>query len=206
MAIEDSPGSRIVAGCPTINLRPTHKGCIIPYSWAQSFDRWLLALQTLSHIAEWSSIAGMVVSIAGLVYSIRAFWAAKKAKQSADDARRDVRTLVAADRFHQLSSKASDLFSHVELDNFAVAVFLARDLRFEINTAIARWEFLDAETKLRFREASRLAMQIGEFVRSKGQLDVKDKTKVLKKCDLILSVLSGESGKIQASLEGRGES
>lgn len=165
-----------------------------------------LALQTLAKIADWSSVAGIVIGVAGLVYSIRAFRAAKKAKQSADDARRDVRTLVAADRFHHLSSMASELFSHVELDNLAVAVFLAKDLRFEINIAIARWEFLDPETKVKFREASQLAKQIGEFVRSKGQLELKDKAKVLKKCDLILSVLSGESGKIQSSLEGRGES
>jgi hypothetical protein len=164
-----------------------------------------LALQTLSKIAEWSSIAGALIGIAGLVCSLLAFRAAKKAKQSADDARRDVRTLVAADRFHHLSSKASELFSHVELDNFPVAVFLAKDLRFEINAAIARWEFLDSETKARFREVSKLALQISDFVRSKGQLDIRDKTKVLKKCDLILSVLSGEQGKIQSSLEGGGE-
>jgi len=165
-----------------------------------------LALQTLSQIADWSSLAGIAIGIAGLIFSILAFRAAKKAKQSADDARRDVRTLVAADRFHNLSSKAKELSSHVELDNFAVAVFLAKDLGFEINIAIARWEFLAPETKARFREASRLAMQISEFVRFKNQLDLKDKVKVLRKCDLILSVLSGESSKIQASLEGGGES
>jgi NH3-dependent NAD+ synthetase len=163
-------------------------------------------LQILSKIADWSSIAGIVIGIAGLVYSILAFRAAKKAKQSADDARRDVRTLLAADRFHHLSSKAKELISHVELDNSTVAIFLARDLMFEINNAIARWEFLDLETKARFREASQLARQIGEFVRSKGQLDLKDKAKVLKKCDLILSVLSRESGKIQSELEVRSES
>jgi NH3-dependent NAD+ synthetase len=163
-------------------------------------------LQILSKIADWSSIAGIVIGIAGLVYSILAFRAAKKAKQSADDARRDVRTLVAADRFHHFSSKAKELISHVELDNSTVAIFLARDLMFEINNAIARWEFLDLETKARFREASQLARQIGEFVRSKGQLDLKDKSKVLKKCDLILSVLSRESGKIQSELEVRSES
>jgi hypothetical protein len=155
-------------------------------------------LLTLSRVADWSSVVG-------LIYSFRAFRAAKRAKESADDARRDVRTLVAADRFHHLGSKAKELVSHVELDNFTMAIFLARDLMFEINNAIARWEFLDLETKARFREASQLARQIGEFVRSKGQLDLKDKAKVLKKCDLILSVLAGESGKIQSELEVRSE-
>jgi hypothetical protein len=54
-------------------------------------------------------------------------------------------------------------------------------------------------------EASRLAHQVGEFMRSKDQLDVKDKARMLKKCDAILGILSGESGKIQSGLEGGGE-
>jgi len=114
--------------------------------------------------------------------------------------------LVAADKFHILSSPASELLNRVELDDFPVAVFLARDLRFEIDVAITRWDFLDSDTKARFREASRVAMKIAEFTRSRGQLDTKEKAKVLRKCDLILSVLGGESGKIQASLESGGGS
>jgi hypothetical protein len=128
------------------------------------------------------------------------------AEQRANEARREVRTLVAADIFHDLSSRASELINHVEHDVLEVPVFLAKDLRFEINRTIARWDFLDDETKDKFREASRLAKQVGEYLRSKRQLDPPDKVKVLKKCDLILSILSGESGKIQASLESRGQS
>lgn len=159
----------------------------------------------LTKFSEWSSIVGAVLGAAGLIYSIRAFWAAKGAKQSADEARRDVRSLVAADKFHHLSSSASELFSHIEHENLAVASFLARDLRFEINGAITRWEFLDSATKDRFREASRLTQQVGEFMRSRDQIDAKDKARVLKKCDAILAILSGESGKIQSGLEGGGE-
>jgi hypothetical protein len=160
----------------------------------------------LTKVADWSSIVGALLGAAGLIYSIRAFRAAKGAKQSADEARRDVRSLVAADKFHHLNASASELFSHIEHENLPVASFLARDLRFEINGAITRWEFLDSATKERFREASRLTQQVGEFMRSKDQLDVKDKARVLKKCDAILAILSGESGKIQSGLEGRGES
>jgi hypothetical protein len=160
----------------------------------------------LTKIADWASIAGAVLGAGGVVFSILAFVAAKRAKRSADDARRDVRSLVAADRFHHLNSSASELFSHIEHENFPVASFLARDLRFEINTAITRWEFLDGDTKDRFRQASRLTQQVGEFIRSKDQLDAKDKVKVLKKCDAILAILSGESGKMQSGLEGGGES
>jgi len=160
----------------------------------------------LTRIAEWSSVLGALLGAAGLIYSILAFRAAKGAKQSADEARRDVRSLVAADKFHHLNASASELFSHIEHENLAVASFLARDLRFEINGAITRWEFLDSATKERFREASRLTQQVGEFMRSKDQLDAKDKAKVLKKCDAILAILSGESGKIQSGLEGGGES
>jgi hypothetical protein len=169
-------------------------------------------LQTLSRIADWSSLAGVVVSAAGLVYSILAFKAAKgaekaslAAEQRANEARLAVRTLVAADIFHYLSSRASELINHVEHGVLEVPVFLAKDLRFEINRTIARWDFLDDETKDKFREASRLAKQVAEYLRSKKQLDLQDKAKVLKKCDLILSILSGESGKIQASLESRGQ-
>ncbi len=157
-------------------------------------------------VADWSSIVGAVLGAAGLLFSILAFWAANRAKQSAEEARRDVRSLVAADRFHHLNASASELFSHIEHENLPVASFLARDLRFEINTAITRWEFLDSATKEHFREASRLTQQVGEFMRSKDQMDPKDKAKVLKKCDAILAILSGESGKIQSGLEGGGES
>lgn len=85
-----------------------------------------------------------------------------------------------------------------------MAAFLARDLRFEIDVAITRWEFLDTDTKARFREASQVAMQVAEFTRKKGQLDSKDKVKVLRRCDLILSILGSESGKMQGGLEGGG--
>jgi len=159
----------------------------------------------LTKFADWSSILGALLGAAGLIYSILAFLAAKGAKQSAEEARRDVRSLVAADKFHHLNTSASELFSHIEHENLPVASFLARDLRFEINGAITRWEFLDSATKERFREASRLTQQVGEFMRSKDQLDARDKARVLKKCDAILAILSGESGKIQAGLEGRGE-
>lgn len=162
-------------------------------------------VQNLTRIADWSSIAGAILGVAALLFSILAFVAAKGAKRSAEEARRDVRNLVAADRFHHLNSSASELFSHVEHENLAVASFLARDLRFEINAAITRWEFLDSATKERFREASRLTQQVGEFMRSKSELDPKDRTKVLKKCDAILAILSGESGKMQSGLESRGD-
>ncbi len=159
----------------------------------------------LAKLADWSSIVGTLFGVAGLVFSILAFRAANRAKRSADDARREVRRLGAADKLHRLNSSASELFSHIEHENLAVASFLARDLRVEINAAITRWEFLDSATKERFLEACAFAQQVGEFIRAKGQLDSKDKKKVLKKCDTILTILSGESGKIQSGLEGRGK-
>lgn len=160
----------------------------------------------LPKLADWASVVGLVVGIAALVYSAKAFVEAKRAKKSAEEARKAVRTLVAADKVHYLGSKAKELYSNVSHENYAVAVFLATDLRFEINGAITRWEFLDIGTKERFRDASRLAMQVAQFMQSKGQLEILEKAKVLKKCDLILAILSGESGKIQAGLEGGSES
>ena len=46
----------------------------------------------LTKFADWSSILGAVLGAAGLIYSILAFIAAKGAKQSAEEARRDVRS------------------------------------------------------------------------------------------------------------------
>jgi hypothetical protein len=157
----------------------------------------------LTNFADWSSIFGALLGAAGLIYSILAFLAAKGAKQSAEEARREVRSLVAADRFHHLDSSAKELSSYVEHDDLPVAAFLARDLRFEINSAITRWEFMDSATKKRFLKASRLAQHMSEFMRWKNKLDVKDKAKVLRKCDVILAILSEESGRIQSALERR---
>lgn len=159
----------------------------------------------LTNVADWSSIVGALLGAAGLIFSILAFRAAKGAKQSAESARREVRGLVAADKFHRLSASASELFSHIEHENLSVASFLARNLRVEINEAISRWDFLDPNTKERFLEASEFAQQIGEFIRATGQLDARNKKKVLKKCDTILTILSAESGKIQSELEGGSE-
>lgn len=61
---------------------------------------------------------------------------------------------------------------------------------------------MDSDTKSGFRLASRAAMQIAEFTRSKGQLSAKEKEKVLRKCNSILSVLGSEFGKIQGAIEG----
>jgi len=58
----------------------------------------------LTRFADWSSVLGALLGAAGLIYSIRAFLAAKGAKQSAEEARRDVRSLVAADKFNRRSS------------------------------------------------------------------------------------------------------
>jgi len=170
----------------------------------RDFIQSLTSQLMLAKLADWSSVVGVVFGATGLLFSILAFWAANRAKQSAEDARRDVRSLVAADKFHHLNSSASELFSHIEHENLPVAAFLARDLRFEINAAITRWEFLDSVTKERFREASRLTKQVGEFMRTKDQLEARDKVRVLRKCDAILAILSGESGKIQSGLEGGG--
>jgi hypothetical protein len=160
----------------------------------------------LTKIAEWSSMLGAGVGAVGLLFSVLAFWAAGRAKESAEAARREIRRLAAADKVHQLNSIASELFSHIEHEDLSVASFLVRSLLSEISGAITRWEFLDTANKERFYEAGRLTRKVGEFLRSRGQLEPRDKTKVLRNCDSILAILSGEWGKIQSDLEGRGES
>jgi hypothetical protein len=160
----------------------------------------------LPKLANWASVAGLAVGIVGLIYSVLAFLEAGKARKSAEDARRAVRALVAADKLQHLGSKAKELYGNVNHENWAVAAFLAADLRFEINGAITRWDFLDPATKEHFKEASQLAMRVSEFMRSRQQLEPNDKTKLLKKCDSILAILSGESGKIQGDIEGGSQS
>lgn len=158
----------------------------------------------LPKLANWASVVGLAVGIVGLIYSVLAFLEASKAKKTAEGARQAVRELGASEKMSALSSRARELLNRIELDDFPVAAFLARDLRLEIDVAITRWEFLDTDTKARFREASQVAMQVAEFTRKKGQLDSKDKVKVLRRCDLILSILGSESGKMQGGLEGGG--
>lgn len=158
----------------------------------------------LPKLANWASVVGLAVGIVGLIYSVLAFLEASKAKKTAEGARQAVRELGASEKMSALSSRARELLNRIELDDFPVAAFLARDPRFEIDVAITRWEFLDTDTKARFREASQVAMQVAEFTRKKGQLDSKDKVKVLRRCDLILSILGSESGKMQGGLEGGG--
>lgn len=159
----------------------------------------------LPQVADWASVVALPIGLAGLVYSVLAFLEAAKAKRSAEAARQAVRELVASEKLYALASRARELLNRVELDDFRVAAFLAKDLRFEIDVAVTRWEFLDSNAKTRFREASRMAMQVVEFTRTKPELDPREKVKVLKKCDFILSVLGAESGKIQGSLESGGE-
>jgi len=43
----------------------------------------------LTRVADWSSIVGAVLGTAGMLFSILAFWAANRAKQSAEQARKD---------------------------------------------------------------------------------------------------------------------
>jgi hypothetical protein len=160
----------------------------------------------LPKLADWASVVGLVVGIAALVYSAKAFVEAKRAKKSAEEARRAIRALVAADKLQYLGAKAKELYGNINHENWAVAAFLAADLRFEINGAITRWDFLDSATKEHFKEASQLAMRVSEFMRSRQQLEPNDKTKLLKKCDSILAILSGESGKIQGGIEGGSQS
>ena len=160
----------------------------------------------LPKLADWASIVGLVVGVAAFVYSVKAFVEAKRAKKSAEEARTAVRSLVAADKLQYLGSRAKELYGNLNHENWAVAAFLAADLRFEINGAITRWDFLDPKTKEHFREASLLAMRVSEFMRSRNQFELSDKTKLLKKCDSILAILSGEFGKIQGDIEGGGQS
>jgi hypothetical protein len=156
----------------------------------------------LTKFADWSSIVGVLLGAAGLLFSILAFLAAKGARKSAEEARRDVRSLVAAEKFHHLNTSAKELCNYIEHEDLPVASFLARDLWIEINGAITRWEFMDPATRDRFREASSLALKVREFIGGKSRLETRDKAKVLKKCNAILGILSGESGKMQSGLEG----
>jgi hypothetical protein len=157
----------------------------------------------LTKIADWSSIAGAVLGAVGLLFSILAFRAAKRARQSAEDARRDIRVMAAGERLHHLTARAKDLSNYIDNENLAIAEFLAGDLRLEINSAIARWEFFDSRTQESFKKAAVLSEQVLQAIRRRRQ-DPAARAILLKKCDVILAILSGESSKIQSGIERRG--
>jgi len=115
-----------------------------------------------------------------------------------------VRTLVASEKFHYLASRARELRSYVKSGNLPVVEFLAGDLSSEMSSAINRWEFLDPQTREGLKKVIVLIEQVLQSVRRESQPDSRIRAKLLKKCDVILAILSGESGKIQSDVEGRG--
>jgi len=162
------------------------------------------------HIAAWSSIVGAALAIPSLVFSLRAFFEAKQAKiaasraeERAAEVRAALRNLSAAEELQQLGSRASEVLNFVESDKYQAACYLARELRFEVNQAIERWDFLDEETKVRLAKSSNRLRRVAEFLRGRQDLNAEERSKLLTECDETANALRAEMGKIQSLIERR---
>ena len=160
------------------------------------------------HIAAWSSILGAALGLPSLIFSIRAFSEAKRAKlasnraeERAGEAKAALRSFAAAEGLQRLGSRASEMLNFVESNRHEAACYLARELRFEVNQAITRWDFLENDTKVRLKKVSHRLRRIAEFLRGRVELTIEEKNRVLVECDETANALRAETGKIQSYVE-----
>jgi hypothetical protein len=162
----------------------------------------------LDHIAAWSSIIGALIGFPALVYSMLAFSEAKRAKNASErtedrvnQVRAALKTLTTAEQLHQLSLRASELLLFIESGRYHTAHYVARELRFDLNSAIVRWDALDEPSRLRLTVTSGQLKEITEFLREKGELSAQQQARVFEQCDDVANALRLETGKIQTIIE-----
>jgi hypothetical protein len=161
-------------------------------------------------IAGWSSIIGAVVGIPALLFSILAFIEANKAKTAAErteervaEVRGALRELTIAEEFQQLSLRAAELLLFLEANQYNTAHYVARELRFDLNRAIIRWDPLEADTKVRLSDASSQLKQITNFLHGRNTLSEEQRNSIFIQCDDVVNALRSETGKIQTRIERR---
>lgn len=161
-------------------------------------------------IAAWSSILGAVIGVPSLIFSIRAFSEAKRAKiasnraeEQATAAHSALRNLRAAEGLQYLSSRASELLILLESSRYDVAHYVARELRFELNRVIKHWDFLEAAITLRLKDTGNQLKTITDFLHSRSEVTPEQKIILMAQSDEISNALRSETGKIQALIESR---
>jgi len=162
----------------------------------------------LGEIAVWSSILGAVLAVPGLIFSVRAFLEAAQAKRASQrteerisEVRSSLRNLAAAEELHQLSQRASELLLFVDAGQLPTGHYVARELRFDLNRAITRWDTLDNDVRAKLIDASEQLKKIRDFLNGRHTLTAEQKSAVILLCDDVINMLRSETGTIQAIIE-----
>jgi hypothetical protein len=152
-------------------------------------------------------VLGLIVSIAGLIMTLKTFREAKGAKVAAEKASEQAWRKNAATDFIEMSQRAKDLLGHVQNRQSDLATARASDLLQAFQIALGRWTSVLSDESI-----ARLALlrtQLEAISRSLSveriPTDMATFRKLSERCHTLLSVLSEEAGKIQLNAETNNE-
>jgi hypothetical protein len=148
-------------------------------------------------------VLGLIVSIAGLIMTLKTLREAKGAKVAAERASEQAWRKNAATDFIEMSQRARDLLGHVQNRQSDLATTRATDLLHAFHIALGRWtDVLSAESIARL---TLLRTQLEAISRSLSAeripTDIATFKKLSDRCHTLLSVLSEEAGKVQLNAE-----
>ena len=151
-----------------------------------------------------AGIAGLVVSAAGLWFSVKAWRQATAAEQAAKEAREAVRRGNAAEDLGLLASLASELLACVQNEQTEAAALRGRDLVSGINQARKRWSayFPSPEVERRLDKVGRTVEKISIALTKKGDITPAERERLLNFCHEALRILRGEAGGMASQIEG----
>ena len=154
----------------------------------------------LSLAADWSSIAGLVVTIFVLIY-------AKRADEAARAARREIRRGNTSEALSELSRTAGLLRSTVENDQISEAIVRSRDLIAELSRSRLRWErYLPEASRTRLDESREQISVISRSLATKGAPATPvQKDKLLRICHEVVVAPGEESARILSAIESEDE-
>ena len=148
-------------------------------------------------------VAAGLASLAGLVFSVMAWWNAKSAAEAARDARQEVRKGNAGEELRDLNERAKELLRAAQRDQLAEALVTAATLLGPLVQAGHRWKkFFGDEGTNRIKQASKKVEKVSVAL-SAGPpaLTPADREKVIEFCHDVVTILAEESGKMLVLLE-----
>jgi hypothetical protein len=177
--------------------------------WYDSFTRHMLAifpvLVSLDLWAGWSSIVGLLLSIATVISSMLAAGRAKKAQLAAEAAAKSIRHRDTADELGLLVALAAQMSQFVEVNDGRGASLRASDvLEKLVALQNRRLPFLNGEQDRIDLIKDQLSNLSKSLATSGVPTDTSNRKKLLGRCQEVHSTLSGMAGKIQLSIEDRG--
>ena len=167
-------------------------------------------LSTLEVAVDIAGIAGLFVSTAGLLFSVKAWRRAAAAEQAAKDAREAVRRGTAAEDLALLPSLARELLTCVQNQQLEAAALRRLDLLSGIQQASTRWGtyFPSPDVHNRLEDIGREVERISKVLtKREGGITSAERERLLNFCHEALRILSGEAGRmagyIESSASGR---